>query len=256
MPRVIRSLVKPGNVATVLIAVVALGALFSASVASLNWSGMRAAKYVAPLTNDELAVSLLRVGLSPEACCAAGLDAIQVDTLVDNARDHLDTNIAALRLADEDYITAKANHDQLKRLVQSGKATPEQLTEFQAAATTLATKTSTRESALSSLYAAAIDGLAGTLTTKLGNCQDAIVWAACPVQYRVESRSEADWVALRDALADIRISNELGESPAQASIDTVNTADADPDVSAAATALSLNLTAITNAWNDAVYPGE
>ena len=256
MPPFIKSLTKPGNVATVLVGVVALGALLSISVASINWSGVRTITYVAPLTDNELAVALMRVGLTPEACCAAGLDATQTAKLVDNARDHLNTNIAALRLADEEYMTAKANHDQLKRLVQSGKATDEQITEFQTAAATLATKTTARDSALSSLYAAAVDGLEGAITTKLGNCKDSRHWDACPVQYRVESRSEADWVALRDALANIRIANELDESPAQESTDTVNNADADPDVSAAATALSLNLNTITNAWNDAVYPAE
>lgn len=255
MPPFIATIARPGNIATVLAGIIAITALFSASVASLkfNWSIVRMAEYVAPLTDDELAVSLMRVGLTPEACCAAGLTTDQTISLVANAREHLQTNIATLRLADEQYVSAKSTHDQLKRLVQAGKASDEDRANFSVAVTTLTTTTAARDSALNTLYNAAVDGLADASTVKLGNCKDSIHWSACPVQYRVESRSEADWIALRDALANIRISADLQDDANHDCMELVNEAKADPDVAAATTAIELKLNGINNAWNNAVY---
>jgi hypothetical protein len=244
-------LTKPGNVLTVVTAILALGGLYAVGMTALNatWPTFMA---MAPLTNQELDVTLRRVGLTAEDCCAAGLTSQQTTSLVGNARSHLDVNIELLRTADEQRMNAKAEYTSLKRLVQSGQATQQDLAAFQAAGTALDNAEAAVATALSNAYDAALGGLAqgltGDLGTLKGNTEQRI-----DTQYRIVDRTEADWVSLRRAIAAIRIAQKLGEDPPPESLQIVNEADADPDVSAAKTKIDLNLDQIQTAWNQAVY---
>jgi hypothetical protein len=71
------------------------------------------------------------------------------------------------------------------------------------------------------------------------------------LQYLVKARSEADWVALRDALDNERVSLKLGEDPDQASQALLATVRADPAIAAAKTNLDTKLGAVTAAWEAA-----
>jgi hypothetical protein len=72
-----------------------------------------------------------------------------------------------------------------------------------------------------------------------------------PHEFLVIARQEAEWVSLRDCLANEHIAikhPDLLSETAQASLAAWR---ADPAVSAAKAALVQNLTAVTDAWNTA-----
>jgi len=246
-----RILTKPGNILTALLALLALGGIYAIGMTAINAN--RPAympKTMAPLTDQELEVTLLRAGLSPEACCAAGLNAQQTDALIDRARTHMETAIDGLRTADETFMSAKASHDQLRRLVQAGNATQQDIAALTDAKTAFNTAATDRQARLDAAYTEAVEGLeaAPKLDTLSDNSGHRV-----PAQYRIVTRSEAQWVALRRALADVRIAADLGEDPPQESVDLIAQADSDQAVSAAATSLELNLDAVAAAWNTAIY---
>ena len=74
-----------------------------------------------------------------------------------------------------------------------------------------------------------------------------------PVQYKAANRSEADWVHLRDALANVRIANKLGEQPDPEAVELVARAAAHPSVVAARVALN-KLPLIQIQWENAINP--
>ena len=75
-----------------------------------------------------------------------------------------------------------------------------------------------------------------------------------PVQYHAVNRGEPDWVALRDALANDRVSTRLGTEPNAAAHQLLATANANSAVATGSFNITNNLSALRPAWEQAVGP--
>jgi hypothetical protein len=217
-------------------------------------SGMGMVAY-AP-TASELETALMRTGITPEALAAAGLNAGQVTTLVSNVRGFLTSNPTALTGADADYSEVKPTKDRLERKVESGRATQEEIADYQNAVQALQGAKMTRRSALNAVFSAAIEDLPDdrviTLTIIRANIMDN-GWANYPMQYLVRSdRTQAQWVELREALDNAYVSDKYNEAPDDAMQTVLANEHANMAVSLASTNLRTNLTTVTTAWENAI----
>jgi hypothetical protein len=203
-----------------------------------------------PLTNGELGMALVTAGLSPKALAAAGLSESQVTALVGRARTHLTEHIQELRDADQALFSAQASHDALQRRIQSGQGNQADLTNFATAASDLASARTARQSVISDLITASVNGLAAEKTSALATLRANASWEL-PPQYLVVNHSESDWVALRDAVANDAISARNGNDPDPDAHTLLLQAQADPSVAASSASLQ-NLNALNLAWNQAV----
>jgi len=200
-----------------------------------------------PPANTEFAGILLRVGLGAEALAAAGISGEQVAGIGAAARNALD--LATLRARDEAFIAARQTHDRLLRLVQSGKGTQEDVAARSTASATLTAATNARDGYLASARTAALATVtpeqAARVTKILANQK----WGL-PTQYLVKDHTEAEWVALRDALSAKRISLvDESEPLAQSAADYLSTADAVSEVATAKVSLESGIAAVQTAWN-------
>ncbi|MCL4743430.1 MAG: hypothetical protein KJZ54_14635 [Phycisphaerales bacterium] len=248
----LRALARPANALPILLALIAGGALL---LASLGSSGVlflpRHTAEPRPPTAVELAAALHRVGLAPERLAAAGLTVVETTALVQNAAAHLDgERFLALQQAEAASRDAGRDVQRLERLARSGRATENDLGDLATARAALAAAETALNAALGALSDAAADGLAGPKAARLATLRANAVWDL-PVQYLAAPRGEAEWVALRDALANLRISARLGEDPHQGCSTLVAQCDADSGVANAKAALDANLAAVESAFNAA-----
>jgi len=202
-----------------------------------------------PPVNTEFAGVLLRAGLGADTLAAAGISSQQTTALVAAVQSAYSAQ--TLQSRDDAYIAARQNHDRLKRLVQSGKGSAQDLSALRTAETTLATATSDRDGYLAGLRTAALATVSegqATLVTRI----NANHYWFLPVQYLVKDRTEPDWVALRDALAVKRISEQDEEEEfAQSARDYLTTADAVSEIATAKVNLDSHIAAVQTAWNTA-----
>ncbi len=154
-----------------------------------------------PLSNSELGVTLLRVGLSPEALTAAGFTATDARALVGRARSVLGEDIAGLRAADDTLATGRRRVDGLERLVRSGLGRDQDVQDLAAARTALASARTAQAAALESVRTYALgDGASPAGAAVLDRVRGNGRWRF-PTQYLCRSATEAEWVRLRDALS-------------------------------------------------------
>ena len=77
-----------------------------------------------------------------------------------------------------------------------------------------------------------------------------------PIEFQVASRTEAQWVALRDALANEKQAIKYPDTLDQDAQTLLSTTRAEGAVAAARTALDANLPAVQTAWNTAAGTGQ
>jgi hypothetical protein len=195
-------------------------------------------------------VALTRFGLAAEPLAAAGCTAQEITALVGEARTYLQSHIQDLRDANRTWGTTRAERDRLQRLVEGGKR--ENLPAYQAAVTAFNAADAQRLTVIGAIFSAATDGLDGGKLSQIQTIRvNAAAWDV-PTQFEAANRSEADWVHLRNALANQRISVAHGEQPdpdEQAFIAT----QSGGAVATAAGHLA-DLEALKAAWNAAVFP--
>jgi hypothetical protein len=211
----------------------------------------KAAMILSVPTSAELALALHRVGLDPEALTAAGVSPSAVDTVVGDAVEHLMVNLPLIEVADDAWAQSRQQCDQLKRVIQSGRATQEQIDAYPGARSQLALTKAQRQSALDDLFSAATDALSGSLCNTLATICGNRNWVL-PIEFLVIDRPEPEWVQLRDCLANERIADNFAEDPdpdAQASLAQIR---ANPLVAAAKANLDANLAVVESAWEQAV----
>ena len=102
-------------------------------------------------------------------------------------------------------------------------------------------------------FAAAVDGLDSGKAATLATLHATGAQWDLPTQYLAGSHSEADWVNLRDALANDRIATAQHIDPDPDSHQLILSALADPNVAAANSNLANNLVGVQSAWNTAVF---
>ncbi len=201
-------------------------------------------------TPAELATALLRVGLDPQALAAAGASPGAASGVVADAVEHLATDAAALALADSAFAQARAECDSLKRIIQSGRATPQQLAAYQAAKLQRDQARAQRQELLQQLFDAATDGLTTGQRNALATIRGNRDWDL-PVEFLVVDRSEAQWIQLRDCLANESIAQEFGEDPDPQAQAFLAQARSNPFVALAGANLQASLDLVSSAWEEA-----
>lgn len=195
-------------------------------------------------------VTLLRAGLKPEALAAAGVASNGISGVLSLAAQTVAGAPNALREADAAYATARVQSDQLERLIQSGKGHEQEVAAYQAAKTALSTAEAQRQAVLDGLFAAATANLSSAQRTALTNLRANAAWNL-PPEFLVVNRDQAEWVRLRDALANERISRKLGDEPDAGAQAQLANWRANNSVAAARSALDTNLAQIRTNWNAA-----
>lgn len=196
----------------------------------------------------ELRVALIRAGLAPQTLAAAGLTPVQVGTAV--AALHQANVALPVSLRDLDHAVGEARNarDQAERLIQSGRADAQQIAAFPALEQALASASAARETAVQSLFAAATASLSATQRATLIAIRTNAHWKL-PTEFLVVERSEVEWVALRNALANERIATRNGDTPNPQCQVLLGHARSDASVAAAKTGLDTNLAALQQTWD-------
>lgn len=205
------------------------------------------------VTTDQLRLGLIRAGADPVALAAAGALNSQTDRLAADGRIALDpaanpSNTAELAAADAALATANATIDRVRRNAQAGVATSDDLTALRAAETSAANAISQRNTVLARILATSASSLTEAQRATLAAIRANPAASQLSPYYAVVSRTSADHVRLRDALANVRIAAKLGIAANPESTTIVNTANADPAVAAARQAWSTNAPSVTTAW--------
>ena len=201
-----------------------------------------------PPVNTAFAGVLVRVGLGADVLAASGIIQGQVSSLVAALEGQY--NPATLASLDDAFIQAKQDHDRLRRKVTSGLGTQQDVAALRSAETALGNATSARDSRLAALRDAALATVAADKATLVRRIQTNRAAWSLPVQYSVKDRTEAQWVALRDAVdmkrASERDAEELLAEEHQSLLASV---DAESEIAAAKVALDTNLASVQTAWN-------
>ena len=229
----------------------ALVVLPLAVMLTTTWAGTGGSEPPPPPVITRLGGDLSRAGLSGEALAAAGVSSAAVSTVVSDADAALQVSPQSLQQCDLTYQGAKGAYDVLRRKVVSGLASPEEVTECRNCKTACQTAESDRDTLLDRIVSAGTASLTTAEQTSLANIRANRAWEL-DTQYLVVNRTEADWVALGDALAVRRIALKEGQPVPPISAALLAQEDADPAVAAAKTNVATYLGSVQTAWNTAV----
>jgi hypothetical protein len=204
----------------------------------------------APSIPTDFRTTLIRAGLDSTALAAAGVSTNSVSSVLQAVSTTINNDPSRLSNSDTAYATARRDVDRLKALIESGKASQEDVSSYQSASASLATATAARQAALDAYFTAGggvlSEGQRTTLTAIRANRTYEL-----PIEFLVVNRSQQEWVDLRDALANERIEPEVGEEPDpgdQAALATWRAVNA---VASAKSSTESNLASITTSWNSA-----
>lgn len=189
-----------------------------------------------PATPLEIFGAATRAGLTPQALAAAGVDDENVSGIVGRFRSYLADHIADLRTADSQCAADVTQIQVARRAGGMGHASPVEAPSPTQAATAI----NARRALLNAALDAAMTGIGSEQKARLVSIRANKQWEV-PIEYKVASRTESEWVALRNALARKR---QNAEAPAPA-------ADSEAAVMAARSALS-ELSAIKTAYMNAM----
>lgn len=191
-----------------------------------------------PVTPLETIGHLARTGVDAEMLAAAGLTAAQTNAMLEDAEaDLFDRRVPLMSLRAE-HAEAARSAEELKRSIQAGTAGDEAPAQYRALVTSRDQLQADFESQQRSLLVSAFVDLTSEQRAALETLR-ANRERSAPMEYRVVERSEEDWIALRDALANLRIASGRGRSPDSACQTLVNLCDAEAEVAAARSALQL-----------------
>jgi len=158
------------------------------------------------------AVTLLRSGLGAEALAASGVTPTEVTGVIaDVAGSSAETN-GDLATADAAFASAKATSDALARLVRSGNASAQEKADYQSAKTALAQAVTSRQAVLDALFAAGITDLSAPKQATLTQLRANNTRSGFPVELLVVSRTDTDWIDLREALQHEKVCIKDGET--------------------------------------------
>jgi len=205
--------------------------------------------------DQDLVTALYRVGLQAENLAVSGASANDATTAVGAVKTGLAQNPTAIADADTRLMNAINARDPLIRKVQSGLGNPDDVTALDAAVSEFNAATANRTSVLGLLFTAGTAGLSQGVATMLSKTQVNQTTWHLPLPYCVKDREQADWVTLRDALDNERVSAKEGEAPDPDLQALLSGVRADPVISTAQTNLDTNLGAVQAAWNAAAAQG-
>lgn len=217
---------------------------------SVSPSPARATEGPTPATPDEARILLHRAGLSPDALAAAGVEPADAGRAVSAAVAHIRSAIADLRTADDAAAAATAQVDTLRALAQRGLASQQDLQDLAQARAAHSAALATQAARLAAVAAAAGEHLTQQQLDTLA------ALAAAPLRAEpalgAVMRTDADWLAIRTALANERIAAAAGETPHEACQDLLEAVRGDNAVTHAAHNLHHNLGGVQSHWAQAV----
>lgn len=198
--------------------------------------------------------ALIRSGLGPEQLTATGLSDENVQDALGDVWDYLVPNEGALEDADAMLAAAETEYWPLERLVRTGQASQQEVSDFQAAESAYQSALDNRDAVLDAIFNAGITNLTVTQQQKLTNVRRSTDWRM-PWEFHVVQRSEPAWVTLREALAAERYANKHEQEVDPEAATVLASERGDIDVALAAANLESNLDANTAVW-DQVVGGE
>lgn len=230
------------------IALVGSGILYASMMTFTQDSASPSAQ---PMSKLELQATLSRIGFSPSALGAAGVEPGQIAGIVLRTQSALAEHLEALRSAD-------AARDQQMNLVftyeqatRSEQATPQDQERLVQARADLKTKADQSDAIVNAIRSAIEANLTESQVQALASIRknkDREV----PVEYQITDRTDKEWVELRESLANIRIAAQYGEDTPQKDLDVLAQADANPAVVVAKRTLETRKTEIEQAWESAL----
>jgi hypothetical protein len=226
---------------------IALLALALPLVWRLAWPARAAAM---PLLAPDTASTLIRSGLDPDALAAAGVSSSQVASVVAAFEAAVAAEPGKLPSADADYGASKTSTDSLRRTIESGQGSPQDVTAYQSGMSTLQAAETARQDTLDEYFTAATAGLNAAQRLALSTIRSNRAWEIS-IEFKAQDRSEAEWVALRDALSNERISAKYGDPPDPKQQALLLTARSAPAVAAAKVNYDTNKASVSSAWNTA-----
>lgn len=204
----------------------------------------------APAIPADFKTTLIRAGLDPAAIAAAGVSSGSVSSVAQAMASAINAEPSRLASADTAYATARRDVDRLKGLIESGKAGEGDVSAYQSASTSLASASSARQAALDAYFDAGAAVLSAGQRATLGRIRANRAYVL-PIEFLVVERSQQEWVDLRDALANERVSAKLGEDPDSGDQAALATWRAVGVVASAKSSSDTNLATITSSWNSA-----
>jgi len=201
--------------------------------------------------SNDLEVDLIRAGLDAKALAAAGLSANTATVLAQATITHLAANPTALAAADTAYATARRESDRLKRRIESGTGSGEDVASYQTQSAALEAATAQRQAALDAIFNAATAGLTQSQRTTLSTIRANRVLSDAPVEFLTVNRTQVEWVQLRDDLANEHIAVKYSDTLDAHAQTQLATWRAVPAVASAKAGLDTNLAAVTSAITSA-----
>lgn len=209
------------SLSVLVVGLTATGAVIAVAVSSPSLFPARPAAALnvqIPLTSHRpvsYSTLLKLTGLSPDSLAAAGLSIEETVALAARAKAHLEESAPTIQEAVERHRDALVAVDRLEDLVRQGAAA-ETVQELHGARAAEEDARSAKELALAALYTAATNGLSDSSHDVLRTINSQRCFGL-PLAMVASTRSEAEVVVLRDALADERIARKEGrEASAEA----------------------------------------
>lgn len=202
-------------------------------------------------TVHELTLALTRAGLEPKALTAAGVSPSAASTVVDNVFNYMVEHPGALSSADQAFGQARASCEALEGIIQSGKGTPQQVADYNAAKAARLQAQADQAAALNALATAGTANLSDSQKAVLAKIRGNGGWDV-PTEFQSVDRTEAQWVQLRNALVHERIAAKKGESVDADVQALLSQARGDSTVAIAAANLGTNLVQVETSWEQSI----
>ncbi|MFT3684290.1 MAG: hypothetical protein QM783_05080 [Phycisphaerales bacterium] len=196
-------------------------------------------------TGSEVRTLLTKVGITPEAACASGLQATDLPAVFQAAADVCDASGTALRGCEQAVCAARATLDLLNKKADGaeGLLTTDVQQARIALALALQAQSAALDSAFQTVCAAAPESTRSTLAAYRANSGRAV-----PSSFKVIARSSSEWEVLEKATAHAAARRKAGLLPTASSQVIFDNAASDASVLAAKSRLELTLGTIQGAW--------
>ncbi len=202
------------------------------------------------LTAAEVRAWLVRAGLDPKALAVANVPAGQIRALVGGAADSIVQNSLAMEQAELALSRGRTSVERLERSVRGGTASADDLRALATARDALAAAQGQVGEFVAGVFTAATAGLSPEARAALQGVKRNR-GRGVPMEFTLADRTDAQWVALRDALSARAIAQREGRQIPDAANALVSAATT-PASTAAADRLRTALPAIQAAWEQAV----
>ena len=201
--------------------------------------------------NVPLQDALYRSGLNPEALAAAGVTTAQVEAMCNALRADLVEVQPILSAADAGVAEGRTNVGRLKRLIRSGKATADEVSQLEQAKASCEAALAEQGNCMNHFHAAACAVLTEAQRETLSRIRRNSKWKV-PTPYMVLDRTPEQWMQLEEYLDVERIETRWGhEVPAEV-VSVLAEARADAAFAAASAAHETNLAAVETAADSSI----